>query len=215
MKKQINRLIAIAAFLLCITLLSSCGPDTGKSSPLDTDDIAEYDKSLVIEKYGGDLDSDLSVFPDEILTGTADYSVHFSSDLFDTDGRMILECTYDDEQFSSEISRLQGLSKTITFEDEQFTNKVLYDEASYAYPAYITIDGFGNTFEYALADKSENRIVYIYLSYPDDETLSRYSNYVKKDLSAYEEENTLDSYSMYNHSFDGGESWVEFDDTGN
>ena len=36
--------------------------------------------------------------------------------------------------------------------------------------------------------------------------------YVKKDLSAYEEENTWDVFCMYNHSFDGGESWVDFDD---
>ena len=33
-----------------------------------------------------------------------------------------------------------------------------------------------------------------------------------KDLSSYAEENTMDRFSMYNHSFDGGESWVEYDD---
>ena len=53
--------------------------------------------------------------------------------------------------------------------------------------------------------------MYVYLAYPDEKTLQDYSNYVKKDLSAYEEENTWDAFSMYNHSFDGGESWVEFD----
>ena len=46
----------------------------------------------------------------------------------------------------------------------------------------------------------------------DKQTLQDYSDYVKKDLSVYEEENTWDAFSMYNHSFDGGESWVEFDD---
>ena len=54
--------------------------------------------------------------------------------------------------------------------------------------------------------------MYVYLAYPDKKTLQDYSDYIKKDLSVYEEENTWDAFSMYNHSFDGGESWVEFDD---
>ena len=45
-----------------------------------------------------------------------------------------------------------------------------------------------------------------------EKPLKQYSDYVKRDLSVYEEENTWDAFSMYNHSFDGGESWVEFDD---
>ena len=129
---------------------------------------------------------------------------------FDTDGRMILACAYGDEQFSDEIGRLKALSKTIEYDEEQYTNNVLYDEESYNYPAYITIDGFGNTYEYALIDQSNNRVVYIYLAYPDDNVLKEYSEYVKKDMSVYKEESTWDAFSMYNHSFDGGESWVEF-----
>ena len=191
--------------------MCSCGPDTG-STGYHAKGKDDYDKSAVIENIGGDLDSDLSIFPDELLTEEAEYKASFRSNLFDTDGRMILECSYDDEQFDGEISRMQQLSKTIRFGDEEYTNEVLYDEESYPYPAYITIDGFGNTYEYALIDEAENRIVYIYLAYPGVYTLTRYSDYVKKDLSAYEEENTLDAFSMYNHSFDGGESWVEFDD---
>ncbi|MBQ6389539.1 MAG: hypothetical protein IJH90_07910 [Mogibacterium sp.] len=128
-----------------------------------------------------------------------------------TPAAVILICAYGDEQFSEEIGRLQALSKTIEYDEEEYTNKILYDEDSYSYPAYITIDGFGNTYEYALIDQFNNRIVYVYLAYPDEKTLQDYSNYVKKDLSAYEEENTWDAFSMYNHSFDGGESWVEFD----
>ena len=54
--------------------------------------------------------------------------------------------------------------------------------------------------------------MYIYFAYLGEETLRLYSDFVKKDLSAYEEENTWDAYSMYNHSLDGGESYIEFDD---
>ena len=207
-----SKIIAITVSLICIMLLCSCGPDPGTSDSYHAEGAENYNKDVIIEKYSGDLDSDLSVFPDEIFTDKIEYTADFDPNLFDTDGKMILICAYGDEQFSDEIARLQVLSKTIEYDGEEYTNKVLYDEDSYSYPAYITIDGFGNTYEYALIDEFNNRIVYIYLAYPDKKTLEEYGDYVKKDLSVYEEENTWDTFSMYNHSFDGGESWIEFDD---
>ena len=205
-------LIITIISLICTISLYSCGPEPGSSDAYHAEGAENYNKDVIIEKYAGDLDSDLSLFPDEIVTDKIEYSADFQPNLFDTDGSMILSCMYRDEQFSDEISRLRALSKTIDFDGEQYTNTVMYDEDTYSYPAYITIDGFGNTYEYALIDQFNNRIVYIYLSYPDDKTLEQYRDYVKKDLSVYEEENTEDAYSMYNHSFDGGESWVGFDD---
>ena len=207
-----NRIIAIIASLICAVILCSCGPDPGSSESYHAEGAENYNKDAIIEKYSGDLDSDLSVFPDDIFADKIEYTADFNPNLFDTDGKMILICTYGDEKFSDEISRLQALSKTIEYNEEEHTNNVIYDEDSYSYPAYITIDGFGNTYEYALIDQSNSRIVYVYLAYPDKKTLQDYSDYIKKDLSVYEEENTWDAFSMYNHSFDGGESWVEFDD---
>ena len=209
---KLDSIIAIFIFLICTMLLCSCGPDPGSSESYHAEGAENFNKDVIIEKYSGDLDSDLSVFPDEIFTDKIEYTADFNPNLYDTDGRMILECAYGDEQFSDEISRLQGLAKTIEYGEEEYTNNVLYDENSYTYPAYITIDGFGNTYEYALIDEFNNRIVYIYLAYPDKKTLEEYSDYVKKDMSVYKEENTWDAFSIYNHSFDGGESWVEFDD---
>ena len=211
-ERRQNRIIALLATLIFALLLCACGPDPGTSDSYHAEGAEDYDKEAIIENYAGDLDSDLSVFPDEVLTENAEYIADFNPNLFDTDGKMILECTYDEKQFAEEISRLQGLSMTIEYDIEQYTNTVLYDEDSYNYPAYITIDGFGNTYEYALIDKDNSRIIYVYLAYPGDKTLKQYSDYVKRDMSTYKEENTWDAFSMYNHSFDGGESWVEFDD---
>ena len=45
----------------------------------------------------------------------------------------------------------------------------------------------------------------------DDETAVD-ARYLKRDIAVYEEADTLDRFSMYNHSFDGGESWTEFSD---
>ena len=68
-----------------------------------------------------------------------------------------------------------------------------------------------NTYEYALLDKDNLQIIYIYLSYPSINN-KKYNKYLKKDKSVYFWLSTWDLYSMYNHSFDNGKSYVEFDD---
>ena len=92
---------------------------------------ANYDKSLILRNYGPDLGGDLSIFPEEITAKEASFSACLDPNLFDTDGYMILECSYDKPEFDKEIIRLQGLFRTIEYEGEQFTNEVLYDEQSY------------------------------------------------------------------------------------
>ena len=42
-------------------------------------------------------------------------------------------------------------------------------------------------------------------------TMKQYCDYVKKDLSVYDKETTMQEFSMYEHSFDGGRSWIGFD----
>ena len=199
-----SRIIHIAALFVITSLLCSCSYNP-YCEPFSAEGLENYSKEAVFGSYelSEDLNSDLSVFPDELITDKVEYSANLVPNMFDTDGKIVLECKYDDEQFTDEVKRIRALSKTIKEGKEQYTNKVVYDEDSYSYPAYITIDGFGDSYEYALIDKPENRIVYMYLSYPNQKTLKKYRDYVKKDLSAYEEEEKFDRFSMYYHSFDG------------
>lgn len=207
---KMNKLRKILVIVIGIFLLTPAGC-SGSDPSYHAEGADKYDKDYIAEVFHGDLDSNLSLFPDELNTEDADYEAILSSSLFDTDARIILRCNYGAEEFEREIERLQGLSITLRSDDEQFTNEVLYDEESYYYPSYITIDGFKNTYEYALIDSENCSIVYIYLAYPDIDSFP-VKEYLKKDLEAYSEENTLNRYSMYNHSFDNGNSWVEFDD---
>lgn len=178
--------------------------------------IENYDKNYYIKEYGSDLDSNLSIFPEnksDIIEVT--FSSSFQTNLFDSNGYILLTSKYKKEEFDSEINRLRKLSMTIydSCKDnaQSYTNYVKYDDKSYEYPAYITIDGFGHTYEYALVNEEGLEIIYIYLAYPNKED-SRYKKYLKKDLSLYSITNTLEMYSMYNHSFDNGESFMEFGD---
>lgn len=174
-----------------------------------TSDITEYDKTVILDRFGGDLDSNLSIFPDGIAEDAKVqlFETEFQSGLFDTDGKCILVCRYQEDQLQKEIERLSSLEMDIVNlgGKERYTNPIRYDESSYRWPAYVANAGFGNTYEYALVNEEFNEIAYLYLAYPDPNHFP-YPEYLLLDVSAYEEENTWDAFSMYNHSFDGGRS---------
>lgn len=182
----------------------------------DLNGLQNYDKDYFIREYGGDLDSNLSIFPnDKSILDDASFLSSFSTSLFDTDGYMILKSRYNKYDFENEINRLKDISVQI-YENcyrnsKSATNVIKYDDTSYEYPAYVTIDGFDSKYEYALINYNELEIIYVYLSYPNINNLN-YNDYLKKDKSEYSKYDTLSLYSMYMHSFDNGVSFSEFGD---
>ncbi len=178
-------------------------------------DVSKYTKSYYIKTYNSDLDSNLSVFPDTITDEmiVKNFESSLTIGLFDTDGYIFLEYTLDKANFEKEVARLQNLhAKIENYDGEIYTNKVMYSEEEYAYPAYITINGYADTFEYALIDEANCRIICMYLAYYNGDGFP-YEEYLKLDKSCYEDYDNLDEFSMYTHTFDGGESYVEFDDS--
>lgn len=177
-------------------------------------DINKYDKNYYIEKYKGDLNSNLSIFPNEIkaIVNNIEFESNLTIGLFDTEGYIYMKNKLSDNEFQEEIKRLSNISITITnFDNKKYTNKILYDKDSYIYPAYVSSDGFDSVYEYALINEKENTIIYLYISYPNVKTL-KYKKYLKKDLKVYLDENTLNKYSIYNHTFDNGKTYIEYDD---
>lgn len=177
--------------------------------------IDNYDKGYYLGEYGGDLGSNLSIFPDD---KSKLVDARFESALqtiLDTDGYILLDVKYGDEDFQNEISRLENIAIEIKNgckkNAEKFTNTIKYDASSYKYPAYVAIDGFDGTYEYALIDEMKKEIVYLYLSYPSIDD-SRYSEYLKVDKTFYSKADTVEAYSIYYHSFDGGRSFMGHND---
>ena len=205
MSRIFRKIAAVSAAVAMAFALTGCNPEKRSGAE-------QYDKSYYIHKYGGDLDSNLSVFPDTVEADRVKlYESSFGEGLFDTDGYMILEYRCDGEQISAEEERLKDISFTISHYDGQtFTNHIVYDETSYPYPAYITNDGFDSTYEYALIDRDGGRIIYVYGAYVIPNSFP-YKDCLKTDLSAYKAD-SLKAFTVYNHSFDGGKSWDEFDD---
>ena len=125
-----------------------------------------------------------------------------------------MQTKYSKEDYEAEIERLSNIECTLSFSDEEITQKVKYDEESYALPAYVTVDGFDYIYEYALVNDETCEITYILLSYPEYVNLKQYKEYLKLDASEYRIKDALNQFSIYAHSFDGGESWEEYSDWG-
>ena len=168
--KILAAIIGVAAFafmirgiaLVTLLILAESGPaDILKG-------IESYDKKMILETYGGDIDSGLFIFPDSIdnmIEPT--YISSLKTGLFDTDGYVILHTKYEEEKYREEVGRLSQIECSISFKEETVTQKVKYDTDSYALPAYVTSDGFDSVYEYALVNEEANEISYILLSYPD------------------------------------------------
>lgn len=203
----IASIIMRVLFVIGLVLLSFLGKyDT-------VEGIDNYSKYIYLNEYGGDLDSELSIFPEDSSNmQNAFFTSSLKTSLLDTDGYIILRAKYNDEMFENEIERLSDINITIyescSSDSNYYTNNIKYDNSSYNYPAYITIDGFSHTYEYALIDRENKEIIYMYLSYPG-ENVSKYKEYLKRDESEYSKKDTLELFSIYNHSFDSGKSYME------
>ena len=201
----------LALFLLLFLLFFTTGCD--KDS---VNGIEKYDKNYFIDKYSSDIDTDLAIFPDSkenIINGTFKSTIEYG--LFDSSGFILLNAHYSEENYRSELDRLSKINITITEtcrpNTKKYTNYIKYDESSYNYPAYVSIDGFTSKYEYALLNEKDFEIIYVYIAYPDlkDEN---YNKYLKKDKKEYSQGDTLKLFSIYSHSFDNGHSYSESSD---
>ena len=181
--------------------------------------IENFDKAFLLDKYGADLDSGFFIFPDDVDKAVdVTYESQLKTDLFDSDGSIILTATYSDEDFKDEIERLSHITCTVFETNKENSDyhigEIQYDTESYNHPAYVSIDGYSHVYEYALIDDTNNRIVYVLLSYPDDFTsdgiLYKYMDYLKKDKEAYLiNGSSLERFSIYSFSFSEG-VWSEY-----
>ncbi|MCR5805129.1 MAG: helix-turn-helix domain-containing protein [Clostridia bacterium] len=161
--------------------------------------IKNYDKAQILEKYGGDMNSQLYVFPD----GTSkmidpEYKAYFHYGLLDTDAYIILSAKYSEDDFRSEVERLSSIEYTTEYKGEEYTTSIKLDKENYYHPAYVAVDGMSSVYEYALVDENSYEITYMYLSYPKSFLKAIDDDYLKKDQKAYKnEEGSLGEFSIY------------------
>lgn len=206
-------MVAVASFVMRMFMVFALVVWAESSPAEKISGIENYDKSYYLENYGGDLDTGMFVFPGKEFKPTeAEFASSLKTGLFDTDGYIILRAKYSEEDYWKEVERLSAIECTISFKEEVVTQQVKYDEESYALPAYVTVDGFDDIYEYALMDEKDCTITYVLLSYPNVLKLNEYRAYLKKDTSKYVTLDDLNQFSIYAYSFDGGQSWIEYSD---
>ncbi len=162
----------------------------------------KYNKTKLSEKYASDLNSRLLLFPESIDGAVeADYHQGLKESIFDTDGYVFLEVTYSDADYEAEKKRLSEVSNEVEYDysnnNTMITKKVKYDDTTYNYPAIVANDGSGYAYEYALLDEKSDTIIYAALSYPQSYKMEEYKDYLKKDRSEYEFEDTTGRFTIY------------------
>ncbi|MCR4793290.1 MAG: helix-turn-helix domain-containing protein [Lachnospiraceae bacterium] len=186
----------LAATMLLLTVLF-----IDVARPMSSvDGVERYDKQYFIEEFSGDLTSHFFLFPDDLSeTLDADFHYKYKVGLLDTDASFFLVAEYSDEDFRAEVERISHVTCTVPANDTQYTQAVMYDEEMYNYPAYIAMDGYASTYEYALIDEAGNRIIYVLLSYPEYAKLLQYRDFLKKDPTAYVFSGTssLENFCIY------------------
>ncbi len=180
-----------------------------------TQEIENYDKANMLEKYGADMDSGFMIFPESVDNAiTAKYKSELKTGFFDSDGFIILETTYNKMDFENELKRLSDITCEIVYNGNSVINEIKYDEEMYNYPAYIANDGFDYVYEYALIDETNSRIVYIILSYPEYSKLQEYKDFLKINTAEYDIDNNtvLENFTIYAYKFPELDGWIEYSD---
>ena len=193
---RVSFVIALVVFEIAVPFQSQTG-------------IENYDKTAILKNYGGDINSGLFIFPDDIdniIEPTFVSSLKMG--LFDTDGYIMLQGSYSKEDYEAEVVRLSNIGCSVA----DVSQGVLYDTESYVLPAYVAVDGFDYIYEYALVDEENCEITYILLSYPEFVNMRKYKEYLKLDSAEYEIEDSLNQFSIYSRYSESGDYWIEYSD---
>ncbi len=180
-----------------------------ESAPFENQSgIEQYDKAAIVEEYYGDLNGELFIFPDDTeKMMDATFVSGLKTGFFDTNGYIILQGKYSEEDYEAEVERLASIECTVS----DITVGIQYDEESYGLPAYVATDGFDYQYEYALVDEANREITYVLLSYPEYVDLTGYEEYLKLDKSEYKIDDCLEQFSIYSRCLEDG-VYIEYSD---
>lgn len=142
---------------------------------LFSDTIEEEYSTIDIANYGvwdghiecerAEINSKLAIFPNSTENvEDADYYYYCSKNSFNNHYVIYAEMEYTDEQYQKELQRLSEIEVEIELPSTQevASNGIIYDEKLFNYPAYVAIYGCNLSYEYALTDEENHKIIYVY-----------------------------------------------------
>ena len=154
--------------------------------------IADYPQILTEET---NMRTEFFVFPEKITEEMTDitFDYYYQDTIFDPTISVFLQATYEEEQYKDEIGRLNSLQKTY----QNGVKKLIRDEHNkYPYPAFIAIENYGYSYEYALLS-GEQQITYIYTLFISKKDVRFDEQYLPTDFMTEEGKEFGSGYSIY------------------
>lgn len=196
-----NRIVFIIMVLLIIT---GCGINYKEYN-----DIDNYSNYLINLRDNTDAHSYLSIFPNEIINNNVEEFIYLSEDgLFDGDYLFYLVVSYDKDSYYNEINRISN----ITINYKNLEKKILFSKDGFSYPAYISIFDNNGSFEYALVDEENYRIVYIFNQFFMWDKIEINKNYEPIDYDVPIKDIKREGYNMY-YFFNKNGDGIMFNET--
>lgn len=159
-----------------------------------TTDINQYEDTMT--KYEHVL-TGFIVFPEQVPDSAQNTDFYFSyQDTWNAPTlEVFLQCTYDEEDYQAEIARLENTQKRY---GTRVSTLLRDEEGRYSYPVYIAVDGYWDSFEYAVLS-GEQQITYIYTAYKRAENLKKVDvKYLPTDYNSRQEAYTgMEGYCIY------------------
>lgn len=214
--RKIRRIIVLAvvsviAVIMVYSILlfsiifgtATIGSVLGES--FETRNIQEYMKFNNIEYEKQEMNSRLDIFPKSINNHNDEDKYYYYCDnkgFLDNKYQMYLEKVYLPHEFELEKERLSK----IEVEVNNKSNNIQYNEKDFNLPAYVAIYNDDCSYEYALVDENNKKIIYVYTRFMYDKDIEFDKKYLP--LNFNEEMESTEAYqkrfSIYSFNIGSG-----------
>ncbi|MBU3105811.1 zf-HC2 domain-containing protein [Clostridium gasigenes] len=147
----------------------------------ETTNISDYREFDTIHNEEQCMWSFLYVFPEKINNPDKVKSYYYYCDnkgLFDNSYQMYLESEFSEDEFKEEVKRLSEIK--VKYEGDE--NSIVYNNNDFKYPAYVAIKDNDCTYEYALVDDENNRVMYVYTRFMYESDIKFDKEYLPKNF---------------------------------
>ena len=147
-------LIILAILLICVGIIFIIY----KQEPYEKNDIENYEIYLKELIESEDAHSKLFIFPEKVKKDNVEDFQYLKKDgLFDGSYLFYVIIKYEEKEYNKEIERLKNIKRVFNGDSKN----ILFVD-SIKYPTYITICDGLDTNEYAMLDKDNFKIIYVF-----------------------------------------------------
>ena len=167
----IGIVVSIAIFLILAVFVQVGSRIDQEYSTNQASEYGNWDGHIDRERES--MESGLFLFPEDISSAKdSDYFYYCGIDYHSISQYLIYAAvTYPEDTYKKEVERIANTKCKVQLSasdaGDTVTNSVEYTKKLFVYPAYIAIYASNLSYEYALLDEENHRIIYVYLQMKD------------------------------------------------